>query len=90
MDQPIDVEKLSKLLALATQSSNEHEARTAAVMFCSLLCKSCSLDQLVEFMTQQGKEKKTTRYEQYVKDQRQARAEYDYKVRTVCRTRSYR
>jgi len=86
MAKDLNLPKLEKLLALATQSCNEHEARNAAVLFCSLLMKSCTFHDLSEFLVSKEKQKRGTRYEQFVKDQRQARAEYDYKVRTVRRT----
>lgn len=84
MAEQLDVQKLRKLFTLATQTSNEHEARTAAVLFCKLLNSTDSFDQLMKLFST-AINKKPTRYEQFIRDQRKARVEYDYRARTVRR-----
>jgi len=82
MPKDLDVQKLKKLFTLATQTSNEHEARTAAVLFCKLLDSTDSFDALIKcFSTVVNK--KPTRYEQFIREQRRARVEYDYRAKTV-------
>jgi hypothetical protein len=77
-----DVQKLQKLFALAIQTSNEHEARTAAVLFCKLLNSTDSFDQLMKAFSTVI-DKKPTRYEQFIRDQKRARVDYDYRARTM-------
>jgi hypothetical protein len=79
----VDPQKLQKLFALATQTSNEHEARTAAVLFCKLLDSTDSFDQLMKVFST-GTNKKSVLYEQVI-DQKRARASYDYRARTMSR-----
>lgn len=83
--EKLNVLKLQKLLTLATQSSNEHEARNAAVLFCSLLCKSCTISDIAKVIQQRESRIKSNRYEEYIREQRRARAVYDFNARTVRR-----